>query len=86
MSTFNRKNKALPRPHNKTVKEQQEEKFEASYFERGVEKEIPDWKGRTVESAKIVHLGSDGRLTVAFTDGTTKRYGFNELGLWEENP
>lgn len=67
------------------MKEQQEEKFEASYLERGVEKEIADWKGRTVESAKIVHLGSDGRLTVAFTDGTTKRYGFNELGFWEES-
>lgn len=60
-----------------------EVKFDVSYLERGVEKEIPDWKGKTVESAKVVHLGSDGRLTITFTDGTTQKYDFNELAFWE---
>jgi len=61
-----------------------EEKFEVSYCQPNVEKEIPEWKGKTVKSARVLHKGADGKLTIKFTDGTIKKYEFNELGFWEE--
>ena len=33
----------------------------------------------------MVHKGSEGYLTLRFTDGTVKRYGYNDLGFWEED-
>lgn len=60
------------------------EEFEVNYRESGVEKEIPDLAGKTIESAKVVHEGSEGRLTLKFTDGTVKVYRYNDLALWEE--
>ena len=62
-----------------------EERFEVNYREPGVEKEIPALSGKTIESAKVVHKGSEGLLTLKFTDGTVKRYGYNDLGFWEED-
>jgi len=61
------------------------ERFEVSYCEPDVEKEIPDLSGKTIESAKVVHKGSEGYLTLRFTDGTVKRYGYNDLAFWEED-
>lgn len=61
-----------------------EEKFEVDYCQPNVEKEILGWRDKTVKLAKVLHTGSDGKLTVEFTDGTVKKYGFNELGFWEE--
>jgi hypothetical protein len=60
------------------------EKFEVNYTEPNNEKELTDWLGKTVKSAKAIHYGSDGRLTIEFTDGTTKVYWFNDLGFWDE--
>jgi len=61
------------------------ERFEVSYREPDVEKEIPGLSGKTIESAKVVHRGSEGYLTFRFTDGTVKRYGYNDLAFWEED-
>ena len=60
-------------------------RFEVSYTESGLEKEIPGLSGKTIASAKVVHRGADGHLTFRFTDGTVKRYGYNDLGFWEED-
>ena len=38
-------------------------RFEVSYSESGVEKEIPGLVGKTIASAKVVHRGSEGYLT-----------------------
>ena len=46
-----------------------------------MEKEIPGLAGRTIESAKVVHEGSEGRLTLWFSDGTVKVYGYNDLAF-----
>jgi hypothetical protein len=32
----------------------------------------------------VVHYGADGKLTIEFTDGTIKAYGFNDLAFWDE--
>jgi len=61
------------------------EGFEASYREGGVEKDIPGLSGKTIASAKVVHKGSEGYLTLRFTDGTVKVYGYNDLAFWEED-
>lgn len=58
-------------------------RLEVSCREPHVEEEIADWTGKTVESACVVHAGSDGLLTVEFTDGTTNEYRFNEPAFWE---
>ena len=47
-------------------------RFEVSYSESGIEKEIPGLAGKTMASAKVVHKGSEGHLTLRFTDGTVK--------------
>jgi len=60
-------------------------RFEVSYSESGVEKEIPGLAGKTIASAKVVHKGSEGYLTLRFTDGTVKVYGYNDLAFWEED-
>lgn len=61
------------------------ERFEVCYSERDVEKEIPDLSGKTIESAEVVHKGSEGYLALRFTDGTVKRFGYNDLAFWEED-
>ena len=61
------------------------ERFEASYSESDVKKEIPGLAGKTIASAKVVHRGSEGYLPLRFTDGTVKQYGYNDLGFWEED-
>ena len=60
-------------------------RFEVSYSESDVEKEIPGLSGKTIASAKVVHKGSEGLLTLKFTDGTVKRYGYNDLAFREED-
>ena len=40
---------------------------------------------KTIASAEVVHKGSEGLLTLRFTDGTVKRYGYNDLAFWEED-
>ena len=60
------------------------EKFEVSYEEPNKEIELTDWLDKTVKSAKVVHYGSDGKLTIKFTDGTTRIYCFNDLAFWDE--
>jgi len=62
---------------------QERAKLEVSYREPHVEKEIADWTGKTIKSARVIHTGADGLLTVEFTDGATKEYRFNELAFWE---
>jgi len=62
---------------------QERAKLEVSYRKPHVEKGIADWTGKTIKSARVVHTGSDGLLTVEFTDGTKKEYRFNELAFWE---
>ena len=57
------------------------EKFEVSYIELKKEKELTDWLGKILKSAKVIHYGSDGKLTIEFTDGTTKVYRFNDLAF-----
>jgi len=64
--------------------EMEKEKFEVSYCEPNVEKEIPDWAGKTIKSAKVIHTGSDGKLTIEFTDDTVKTYGYNDLAFWDK--
>ena len=64
--------------------ENKEEKFEISYHKRGIEKEIMEWRNKTVKSGKVSHTGADGKLIIEFNDGIVKLYGFNELGFWEE--
>lgn len=59
------------------------ERFEVNYLQPGVEKEIPGLAGRTIESAKVVHEGSEGRLIFRFSDGTVKVYVYNDLAFWE---
>ena len=54
-----------------------------SYTGSGLETEIPGLSGKTIASAKVVHRGAEGYLTLRFTDGTVKRYGYNDLGFWE---
>jgi hypothetical protein len=61
-----------------SVNNESMQKFEVNYFEPNVEKEIPDWAWKTIKSARVMHIGSDGILTVEFTDGTLKRYGYKE--------
>jgi hypothetical protein len=51
--------------------------LEVSYSEPGKEEEIAEWAGKTVKSAKVVHYGGDGKLTI-------KAYGFNDLAFWDE--
>lgn len=60
-------------------------RFEVSYTESGLAKEIPDWLGKTIASAQVVHRGAEGYLTLRFTDGTAKKYGYSDLGFWEED-
>ena len=60
-------------------------RFEVSYSESGVEKEISGLAGKTIASAKVVHKGSEGCLNLRFTDGTVKVYGYNDLAFWEED-
>ena len=57
--------------------------MEVSYREPNVEKEIFDWKGKTVKSARVVHGGSEGFLTIEFIDGTVKRYCYTDLAFWD---
>jgi len=59
-------------------------RFEVSCTESGLEKEIPGLSGKAIASAKVVRRGAGGYLTLRFTDGTVKRYGYNDLGFWEE--
>jgi len=40
---------------------------------------------KTIASAEVVHKGSEGLLTLRFSDGTVKVYGYNDLGFWEED-
>jgi hypothetical protein len=61
-----------------------EEKFEVSYREPGVEREIPDLAGKTIASAKVTHKGSEGYVTLRFTDGVVRKFGYNDLGFWED--
>jgi hypothetical protein len=49
------------------------EKFEVNYTEPDNEKELTEWIGKTVKSARVIHYGADGKLTIEFTDGTTKK-------------
>jgi len=44
------------------------DRFELSYEERSKEKELDDWLGKTVRSAKVIHYGSDDNLSIEFTD------------------
>lgn len=60
------------------------EKLEVDYNQPNIEKEIVDWIGKTVVSAKVVHTGSEGKLWVKFSDGIIKTYIFNDLGFWDE--
>ena len=60
------------------------ERFEVSYEEPNKEKELTDWFGKTVRSAKVIHYGSDGKLMIEFTDGTTGVYWLNDLAFWDE--
>jgi hypothetical protein len=62
----------------------EKEKFEVSYEEPNKEKELAEWLGKTVKSAKVVHYGSEGKLTIEFTDGTARVYWFNDLAFWAE--
>jgi hypothetical protein len=48
-----------------------------------MEKELAGWVGKTVKSAKVIHYGSDGKLTIEFIDGTRKVYWFNDLAFWD---
>ncbi len=58
-------------------------KMEVSYREPNVEKEISDWTGKTVKSARVVHKSSEGFLTIEFVDGTVKEYCYNDLAFWD---
>ncbi len=58
-------------------------KMEVSYREPNVEKEISDWTGKTVKSARVVHNSSEGFLTIEFFDGTEKDYCYNEHAIWD---
>lgn len=60
------------------------ERFEVDYTRPNVEKEITDWAGKTIVLAKVVHMGSEGKLTVKFSDGTIKTYVFNDLAFWDK--
>ena len=60
------------------------EKLEVSYEKPNNEKELTDWLGKTVKAARVVHFGSEGKLTIEFTDGITKVYWFNDLAFWDE--
>ncbi len=57
--------------------------MEVSYREPNVEKEMSDWKGKTVKSARVIHRGSEGFLTIEFIDGTVKQYCYNDLAFWD---
>ncbi len=61
-----------------------EERFEVSYRETGVEKEILYLSGKVIESAKVVHEGAEGHVTLRFADGVVRRFGYNDLAFWEE--
>jgi hypothetical protein len=61
------------------------ERFEVSYREPDAEMEIPDLSGKMIKSAKVVHKGSEGYVTLKFTDGVVKRFGYNDLAFWEED-
>jgi len=56
---------------------------EVNYREPNVEKEISDWTGKTVKSARVVHKSSEGFLTIEFVDGTVKEYCYNDLAFWD---
>ncbi|MEW6556631.1 MAG: hypothetical protein AB1349_04660 [Elusimicrobiota bacterium] len=60
------------------------EKFDVGYNTKEKEKEITDWEGKTIKSAKVIHESADGCLIVEFSDGTKKEYNYNELGFWEK--
>jgi len=63
--------------------ERSQERFETSYTKLGLKKEIPGLSGKRIASAWVVHQGSDGLLILKFTDGTVKKYRYNDLGFWE---
>ncbi len=44
---------------------------------------LSGWKGKQINSATVIHTGSEGYLTVRFKNGTEKKYGYNDLGFWE---
>lgn len=61
------------------------EKFEVGCNKSpNTEKRITAWQGKTVKKASVLHKGSDGYLVIEFTDGVVKKYGYNDLGFWEE--
>ncbi len=60
------------------------ERFEVGYDKSpGIETEIVGWRGKTVKKVSVIHKGSDGFLVVEFEDGTSKKYGYSDLGFWE---
>lgn len=59
-------------------------RFEVGYDkDPNMEREIVSWKNKTVKRATVIHKGADGYLSITFTDGTSKKYGYNDLGFWE---
>lgn len=59
-------------------------RFEVNYREPGVEKEIPGLSGKTIVSVKVAHKDSEGYVTLRFTDGVVKKFGYSDLAFWEE--
>lgn len=59
------------------------DEFEVGYDNSDSETEIIAWKDKTIKKATVIHKGSDGYLTVEFSDGVIKKYGYNDLGFWE---
>jgi hypothetical protein len=43
------------------------ERFEVSYEEPNKERELADWVGKTVRSAKVIYYGNDDKLMIEFT-------------------
>ncbi len=64
--------------------EKDKERFEVGYDKyKNKEKTITAWTGKTIKKATVIHKGGDGYLSIEFTDGVAKKYGYNELGFWE---
>ncbi len=44
---------------------------------------LSEWKGKQIDTATVIHTGSEGYLMIKFKNGTKKKYGYNDLGFWE---
>lgn len=62
------------------------ERFEVSYSEPNIEKEIPGWAGKTIKSTKVEHMDSDLPVRCTQPGGTVKKYYYNGLTFWTEDP